>query len=295
MIALVLAACGGGQRHPSVVEDTRILGVVAEPPEAMPGEDVAITVQVADPKRRGVELLVWTCALYQGSCAESQLPFADWVAVTGVKQEVIPERLGSGLDSLEEHYVGQGSVVRQVPAEADTILEELDPIPVALYALACAPNVCPLIDEVNKALVSGEADSALMADLADPTRWMKDLPWDGVSLAAQQLLISSQEEEERNQNPIFDPRFPQGGESVIRVEAGGELELAFFVDDVGEKVYGYGYTTLGAFETRRVKEEDNGIRNWLLAPDAPGEGRVFMIFEDRDGGAALWTRGLEVY
>ena len=66
MIPLLLLACGGGERHPSIVTDARILSVVTRPPEARPGEPVDITVLIADPRQRGMEVLLWTCALYEG-------------------------------------------------------------------------------------------------------------------------------------------------------------------------------------------------------------------------------------
>jgi hypothetical protein len=292
VIALALLACGGGQRHPSVVEDTRILGIVAEPPEAQPGEDVRITVLVADPLLRGAEVLIWTCGLYEGECAESVMPFADWAIVTALP--VGPRLTGADVLTLRDAELVE--VVREVPEDAEEIFAYLNPIPVVLYALACAPGLCPIIDEVKEARLLGSASSDLKERLADPTLWMHTLPMAGVSLAAQQLVISDVAMELRNHNPIFDPRFSAAYDPRLRVPAGGELEVAFFTDDpLGGSVYGYAYTTAGSFEERRVKEDDNGIRNWLLAPDEPGTGRVYMVFEDRDGGSAIWTRQVEVY
>ena len=189
----------------------------------------------------------------------------------------------------------QARVTRSVPDEVSEILDYVDPIPVLLYALACEPGLCPLIEEVKKAREDNIADDELKEKLADPTLWMYSLPMDGVSLAVQQFAVSYAEKS-RNDNPIYDPRFVQGRDSVLRVPAGGELEVAFFVDDPdAEKVYAYSYTTIGSFEERRVKEEENAIRNYLLAPSQTGEGRAYVVFEDRDGGAAIWSRPVEIY
>ena len=292
VIALLALACGGGQRHPSEVTDARILSIVAEPPEAQPGETVDISVLVANPLERELEVLIWTCGMYEGECAESMRPFTDWA--------IVASPIGSslrhdGVDVIAAYAAEQARVTRSVPSEVSELLDYVDPIPVLLYALACEPGLCPLIEEVKDALEDNNAGSRLEKKLADPTLWMHQLPMDGVSLAIQQFMVSNADET-RNHNPIFDPRFVQGRESVLRVPAGGELEVAFFVDDPdAEKVYGYGYTTIGSFEKRRVTEEDNAIRNYLLAPSQGGEGRVYMVFEDRDGGAAIWTRPIEIY
>lgn len=292
MIALLALACGGGQRHPSEVVDARILGIVAEPPEAQPGETVEVSVLVANPQAREMEVLIWTCGMYEGECVESMRPFADW-AIVATPNGTGPRT--SGLDVIAEYAAEQAQVTRSVPSEVSELLDYVDPIPVLLYALACEPGLCPLIDEAKDALKDNYADSDLEKKLADPTLWMYALPMDGVSLAVQQFAVSNANKS-RNDNPIFDPRFVQGRDAVLRVPAGGELEVAFFVDDPdAEKVYGYSYTTIGAFEARRVKEEDNAIRNYLLAPNQTGEGRVYMVFEDRDGGAAIWTRPIEIY
>ncbi|MDG1478132.1 MAG: hypothetical protein P8R54_01010 [Myxococcota bacterium] len=291
MIALTLLACGGGDRHPSVVEDLRILSIVADPPEAAPGESVDITVLVADPKLRGSEVLIWTCGMYEGECAESLMPFADWPVITTLEVP-LRERELAGFYS---RFAEQTQVTRTVPEDTEQIFEYLNPIPVALYALACEPGLCPIIEDVRAAQLEGFADSDLLERLSDPSLWMYKLPMDGVSLAGQQLVISSSLPELRNENPIFEARFPEAFEPILRVPAGGELEVAFFTDDPNaEKVYGYAYTTIGAFEERRVKEEDNGIRNWLQVSGV-GEGRLYMVFEDRDGGSAIWTQQIEVY
>lgn len=291
VIALTLLACGGGDRHPSVVDDLRILSIVAEPPEATPGEVVDITVLVADPQRRSSEVLVWTCGLYEGECAESLMPFVDWPIVTTLGTDDRDE----SLDDISNRLAELARVSRTVPQDAEQIFEYLNPIPVALYALACQPGLCPIIDDVKVARTKGFADDDLKERLADPSLWMHTLPMEGVSLAGQQLVISELPPELRNRNPIFDPRFEEAYDPVIRVPAGGELEVAFFTDDPdAEKVYGYAYSTVGVFEERRVKEEDSAIRNWLRV-DGAGEGRVYMVFEDRDGGSAIWTQGIEVY
>ena len=294
VILLLMLACGGGERHPSIVQDTRILSIVADPPEARPGETISITVLVADPKLRGVEVLIWTCGLYEGECAESLMPFNDWAIVTTTHSIDTPRY--NAQNPISSWLAEQGRVYREVPDDAAEIFEYLNPIPVAMYALACEPGLCPIIDEVREAREVNSADSDLKERLADPTLWMHTLPMAGVSMAAQQFLVSNEDDDFRNKNPSFDPRFAQGKEVTIRIPAGGEVEVAFYVDDPnGGRIYAYAYTTMGEFEERRVKEDDNGIRNWLMAPNQPGEGRVYMVFEDRDGGSALWTRGIEVY
>ena len=79
------------------------------------------------------------------------------------------------------------------------------------------------------------------------------------------------------------------------VTPGGEVDLAFHVEDPnGETVYAYPLTTLGAFEERKVKVEDQAVRLYLRAPAEEGEGRVWVIFDDRDGGLAVFSQALRV-
>ncbi len=294
MLWLALA-CGGGQTHPSVIDDTSIIAIVTDPAEAAPGETVSITVTVVDPKQRGAVVMIWTCGLYEGACIEDNIDLAERVEIIALPTPETSLRRDIGLPDALRHITDQVSTTRDIPSESGELLGTAGSLPVALYALACPAGVCPIIDSTREALRSAPSDQ-LLKDLADPTRWMVDLPMEGVSLAIRSFVVSYDTGADRNYNPSFDPRFSAAWDATLRIPTGGELETAFYVTDPnGEHVYGYAYTTIGQFEERRVKDNSGTVRNWLLAPSSPGDGVAYMVFEDRDGGSAVWRQAVEVY
>lgn len=279
--------CGIGSSHPSEVNDTQIIAAVVEPAEPAPGETVFAEVFVADPKDRGVELLAWSCT-----------PSGD---------EPCVERLGgvaAMVTVVDEPVDGSFFVVRQIPSDAAALAAQagVDPDELAalVYLLACEPGVCPVLQQARDALANPQDDAASLAlatVLSDPEPWMRDLPLYGVNLAVRLVPLSSGGN--RNGNPSADQRFrdPEDEGTPLVVSSGDAIDLRFSVfDPDGKRVDAYGYTTLGRFDDDRVREdrENDAVVHWLLAPDEPGTGRVWVVFDDRDGGRAVWTQALEV-
>jgi hypothetical protein len=58
---VALAACADGPAPETVIDELRLVTVVAEPPEVRPGEVYALDVVVADPVGDGFELQVFQC------------------------------------------------------------------------------------------------------------------------------------------------------------------------------------------------------------------------------------------
>lgn len=287
LLWLLGPGCGVGSSDPSQVNDVQVLAAVIEPPQPAPGETVLAQVFVADPKGRGTELLVWSCTPgTERPCAELVAGAAGMVAV------------------VDEPTLGRFSLVRQIPENAASLAVQAgfegEGLAVVVALLACEPGLCPIISEAREALAAGgdEALAEALADkLADPESWMQDLPLEGVSLATRFVPLAGGGG--TNDNPAAEQRFRQPSDegTPLRVRAGEAVNLRFSVyDPNGTRVDAYGYTTLGQFDEERVREdrENDSVLHWLLAPEEPGTGTVWVVFDDRDGGRAVWTVPLVV-
>lgn len=279
--------CGVGSSHPSQVNDVQVLAAVVEPAQPAPGDTVLAQVYVADPLERGTELLVWSCT------PADDLPCAELVG--GV------EALAAVVDEPVE---GRFSLVRTIPEEAASLAVQAgfgaEGLALVVFLLACEPGLCPVISEARAALAAPqdtEAARALAAQLADPESWMRDLPLEGVALATRLVPLAGGGS--RNENPSAEQRFRPSGDvgTPLRVQPGEAVNLRFSVyDPDGTRVDAFGYTTLGRFDEERVREdrENDAVLHWLLAPEEPGTGTVWVVFDDRDGGRAVWTVPLVV-
>ena len=248
--------------------------------------------------------MTWTCVPWEEGCLEVD-------AGVDLSSQV----------SISPLVDGQVSSLRRVPnipstLPAGLVDEEIpDWIPVQVWALACPVNECGVINEARAALRESplgpqrrrtwffqpepggadEANASLASALYDPTTWMDELPIEGVGLSTKTLRIARPDREDRNHNPYYEARFMAALDETLVVDRNTVFELAFLVDDAdGDKVYAHGYTTLGSFESRREKVDDDAVRLYLIAPDSPGEGDVWVVMEDEAGGAAVWTMPLRV-
>lgn len=273
MIAWTLFAfgCAPGPSPETLIDDLRVVAVVAEPPEVAPGERASFEVTVADPAVRGVELLVWTCTDLGSGCLEGA---ADEARAEGVTwPEVLP---------VED---GRATALIDVPLALGGVLDAVGEDPLmatAVWALACEPGLCPLVEDAR----SGRVDPA---DLADPTRWMVDLPLDGVSLGLRSLAVSNREE--RHQNPVLEPDFDE----VPTVAAGEAIDLDFRVAAVGDSAVGrdiFGYASAGGFDMAPVTSVSTDVTSltWYAPEDglSGDEVTLWVVLTDELGGSAVW-------
>ena len=277
MLAL---GCGAGQEHPSRLTSLQTVGIVATPPEVTPGEFVQVDLAIADPAGEGAEIVLASCIRFENRCAEEVLANpSQWLSVA---------ELPAGETSLR--------IDRTVPPDADEVfaVAGLSTVPFALVALACAPGLCPIIEEAPEALEADEIPTELAVDIAQPERCMIDLPVEGVSLTGKGMLLSEVRSGGENQNPTIEARFLERDAPVIEIPLDSDQEFAFYVrDDSDNRVYAYAYTTLGRFETRRERVRDSAVRHYLLATER-GEGHVTIVFEDEEGGSAVWQRPIRI-
>jgi hypothetical protein len=254
LLALMLVGCGAGPNEETLVPDLRVVAIASDPPEAAPGEAFTVEAFVADPKASGADVAVWTCAGFAGTCAEADVD----------RLEVVEDVVGSVIVDLPMPVELAGAVAA-------------GEVPVTVWAVACAPGLCPLFDGP----VSAE-------DLADPTSWVAALPLDGVSLARRTVWASSRPPEERRQNPTLIPQFAE----LPSVEPAAPIELTFAVDGVATEVFGH--ATAGGFDMPAFPVEDGVVTATWYAPEEPGTVTLWVVSRADDAGTAVWTGTIDV-
>ena len=61
LLTVLLLGCSDGPSPETLIDELRIVAAVAEPAEVGPGEEMEVSLTVADPKNEGFDLLVFTC------------------------------------------------------------------------------------------------------------------------------------------------------------------------------------------------------------------------------------------
>lgn len=275
-LLLMLVACGGPNEE-TLIDELRVVAMVAEPPEVAPGESVQISVLTSVPEETETEQMTWSCLPMGEACLEGQ---------------------GGSLENWvhqgELDAVGATTYSIDLPVELGAFLQEEEELRVPLWTLSCAPGVCPLF-----AMAKDSPDAAatgwagLMSALADPISELALLPKEGVSLAVRTLVVSDRAPESRNQNPVLVPE----SLDAVSVSLEQSVELQFSLEDEGENLQAFGYTTIGGFGTAG-KEVDAGVFDLTLfgpiETSEATEGRLFVVVNDGQGGTATWTQPFSV-
>lgn len=250
-----------GPSDETLVDELRVVGAVASPPEVGPGEAVTLDVTIVDPEAEGVDLLVWACTPTGDGCVEDALPLVDRLAAPEVED-------------------GQGQAILTVPGgplPADVS------IPSAVWLLACEPGLCPIIELAAQALESG---SELPDALRDPIGLLQDLPLQGVSLASRTVVVSGRPVEERNTNPTVT--LTSG--VPLEIPAEGTLDLPLEIADstAPDGLDAVGLATAGGFSAPLFDILDGRADLVFFAPEGEGEVELYVVVEDGLGGSALW-------
>ena len=271
MIGLsLLWACSPGPNPETLIDELRVVAAQAEPAEAAPGETLELSIWVADPDAGSGDLLVWPCTNFGEGCLEAEASAA-----------------GDGIGpQLVELSADQPmSMEMEVPAVLAGILASLEPEEVfegsLLWMLACAPGVCPVIEEVR----GGTSDWDV---LGAPLDWLGTLPMTGVSLAYLPLALSFRDPAERPINPELSPEFDQPPSAL----AGEASTLRFLVADIDEEGVGYGYASAGGFSNTEFAWRDGGIElDWYAPVDgvAGDVVQLWVVYRAVAGGVAVWT------
>ncbi len=268
---LVAIGCTGANLE-TLIDELRVVAMVAEPPEVAPGEPTELEIYVADPSGNGAAVFAWTCTNLGDGCMEEE----------GGAQSVatgIPEsgRLTVPLapsPALAGPLAGMGG-------------ERLEAT--AMWALACTAGTdCPLVDNhpaaANRGLAPWGED--LACQLEDPGAWMEDLSIQGTSLAYRLLNVSVNAPEDRHQNPTLTPVSEE--ELVWKPEE--EFSLVFEVaGTLSEEARVFNYATGGGFTMTDTLVEAGEVTLDGVAPEEDGEVQLWVVLNDGLGGVAVWT------
>lgn len=260
MIPLLLIGCGGPNEE-TLVDELRVMAMVVDPPEVAPGADAAITTYVADPLEEAPDVMVWTCTNLGDGCLEAAL-----------------EDQGTTVASPADGIV---STTRTAPAElAYAVGDGETVLPVLLWALACVPGACPVID---LAASSPSGSQALSDFLADPFTGMEDLPLVGTSLAFSTIDVSMRAD------PLLNPGFASTPTEVV-----GAPEETVSLDFETDAYELWGYTTGGGFVMPSYLVEDGAITMEWVAPADAGTYTMWVVGTGEAGGTVVWTTSATV-
>lgn len=261
---LGMIACMPGPSAQTLVDELRVIAVVAEPPEARPGEAIDAEVIVADPLAVGADVAIWLCTPSgQGACLEQGSPLQQRLAIGRLEGDRLSAQL-------------------QV-ADAWGALAVDEPLPIPAWILACAPGLCPQLEVLRIASGAGAADPQLEALLASPLEWVAELPIEGVSLASKQLAVSTRPPGDRNSNPVLTV------EGELSSEPSAELTLEVSVTDQEEVAEVVGLSTGGGFGLPAFEVLDGRAQMRWFAPEVPSEVRLYTVATDGVGGTAVWS------
>ncbi len=284
MIGLLLLGCGSQSFEPTFIDALRVVAVTASPPVVTLSKRVETRAFVANPDGMELASLSWTCVEIDDlGCLEAQVydRLEDWIAVTTA--------LGSSpaitLDGA-----------REAPPDPDDLLDAYGSrLEVPLFTLVCELGACPIITEAARAIDQGFVDGALLRMLSDPDTWLADIAMDRSALSVRTLILQQEWDGWSNENPSFEARFLEASDATLSLSPGEVNDLSFAVDDPDvEAVYLYPFTTAGRFAERRTKATDGVGRVWLEAPSRRSEGHLWVVFDDRDGGVAVYDQALSV-
>jgi len=269
MLWLFTVGCTMGPSAETLIDELRVVAILAEPPEASPGEVVALTTVTADPESAGYDTLSWTCTFTGEDCLEaSGFEGGAWD--------------GAAVFSDPD---GPTDTVYAVPPQFSEFVTD-EPVPlVQVWSLSCLPGLCPQIDAVGSA-----SDTDQIREwLSSPTAFMEDLPMEGVSLGFRTLSLSTRAAEERAQNPVVSCAPDDGG-----TEFEAEAEVAWTCTAPGASDV-WGYATGGGWEgaSRSVDESGEATYTWF-APEEAGTVTLWMVALDGAGGVGLWTEEVAV-
>ena len=269
--ALLLAACSSGANEETLVDELTVLGLAARPPEVGPGEELALDLLVVDPDKTGEEggfdLMVWFCTAYASGCFErgpEPRALSEWASVT-------------------RNAAQTTTATFTVPAEFAQLLPSADVSAVAIvWALACRPGLCPIMDRVEADPLPGYLTWNTTADaLGAPTDLLAGTTFQTANLAFRRVTFSGRPPEDRN----LPPTIARVGDTPLEVEAGGELVLSFETSDA---TLAWPYATGGGFEFPRYAMTGNATSMRWFAPAEPGSYDLFVFAEDDLGGEAWW-------
>ncbi|MEL6349809.1 MAG: hypothetical protein AAFV53_42290 [Myxococcota bacterium] len=308
--------CAGGARHPSQIDDLQVVAMVASFPSITAGSSVDLTLHVASPRANvPIEAMIWSCTPNALLSGDDSTLLSECVEEELVRSGTLDEDDLIPVIRTGEFAPGQIQLSTRIPDGISSVLRDLDgeTVSVFIYALVCEQGQCPLIQQVSQEITENNGlSNETRKQLSDPGGLLVGLPSEGVTLTQRALRILNANQP-INTNPDFEPRFLDANEQVVtslevtevlelELDDDGTVGLNFLVTDAeGDRPYAYAYTTAGQFIERRVRADiksgqpnNYDVRHFLVPPAGEGSGQVYVVFDDREGGAAVWWRNFTI-
>lgn len=270
---MLLTACTNRGPTPNTIDGLQIVAITSTPAQPDPIDAARLDVWVADARGAGADVLVWSCAPVDGSCLEAKppgtdgLPFPLWTKVSTT----------TAADPTATVTVGW-PLFAGVAADAGVPVQG-----VLVWALACAPGLCPVVDAVaaNPA-VGSEAWTATAAALAAPDQWLADLPSEQVSLAVKELAVREGTDETQAPSPAnHNPTLLLDTEPTAQVSV-------FAASDVdGDRLDIRTFVTAGGTDHKLTDELLTVL--WHAPMVTTAEQARFVVVEDGNGGTTAWS------
>jgi hypothetical protein len=311
---------------PNVIRGIQVVAIEPLPAEPEPLEKLDLRVWVADGQGLGADVLVWVCTPLVAQDGSIELPSEAEL------QSGSPLQLEGKLRCVEAHPPGSKGLPLSVWTRTGTAGQGPDAAPyfeaselgwplavsvadasfnipeqyrgmMLVWALACAPGVCSLIDDV-KINPQSESDAwkATSAALADPASWIEDLPRGQVSLAAKRVSVYLPDETTPSTDPytgytttVTTPtamgpnRAPTLTAAALPAEQDRVVRLRVSDPD-SDPVQIRTFVTAGGAVATRQGDTGLGVM-WHEPVDLRRPADLFVVAEDGRGGTAVWQWG----
>lgn len=290
----LFGGCDGIHPVPNSIRGIQVIAIETTPAQPEPLEALTIDVWVADGLGRGADVLVWLCTPYEGRCVEAYPPGS-----TGLPLSVWT-RVGNGAPQFET--VSSWPLFADI-ADANFELTEDLRGKLLVWALACAPGLCPIIDEVAvNPRSASEAYEIAAAKLADPASWLDELPRGQVSVAVKAVPVALDSSEDETPysyggyGPYTEPPINHAPSITLTDSSlDNDAVRGFVIDDPdGDSLVSRAFTTAGGvyLDTSSAGTLTSGTHVWLQWQEPvvqDREGDVFLVVEDQRGGTSVWT------
>jgi hypothetical protein len=327
---LVLLAGCADPPLPNVIRGLQVIAIETVPAEPEPFEPLTLRVWVADGQGLGADVLLWVCTpLVMGEgavelpsqqeieagaplqldgkvrCVEAHppnsdgLPLSFWT-LTGTTGPSTGELPGppyfEATTEIWPLYVSIADASFNIPQQYRGMM--------LVWALACTPGTCSLIDDVKIDPKSdSEAWKATSDALADPVSWIEGLPRGQVSLAAKRVPVYLPDlEPDTTTDPYTgytttvttpEPRGPNLAPSLTAGTLPTEEDRVVRLrvsDPDADPVQIRTFVTAGGAVATRQGDTGLGVL-WHEPVDLRRPADLFVVAEDGRGGTAVWQWG----
>lgn len=301
-LSVLLAGCASPPRAVTTIPGVQVVAIEAHPPQPAQFDTLVLDTWVADGIGGGADVLVWLCTPIDGLCIEGSppglagLPFSFWTRV-------------SRADPRSTTTNGWPLFGGLVPEDA-VLPEGFDGGGLLVWALACVPGFCPVMDEIAVDPQPGSEPWMEIAEgLADPARWVTAAPEGYASIAVKRV-------------PLWVP--PEGGETTEETELApngaphlNELDVPpsewpppvgwpppvvvlGISEPDGDELESRAFTTSGLISQTFHKDDptldtygpgDKIVVDWRASrpPDGGRPPQLFLVVEDERGATDVWS------